>query len=69
MSITAAHGGDLSRAAPPTPAARRQRRHRARRKQGGLVAPVTLRTQTSGSNPAAGGCGCEVRTAREFTRS
>ncbi len=34
MSITAAHGGDLSRAAAPTPAAERQCRHCARRKRG-----------------------------------
>ena len=42
MSITAAHGGDLSRAAAPTPAARRQRRHRARRKRGCFVVPVEV---------------------------
>jgi hypothetical protein len=42
MSITAAHGGDLSRAAAPTPAARRQRRHRARRKQGRFVVQVEV---------------------------
>ncbi len=42
MSLTAVHGGDLSRAAAPTPAARRQRRHRARRKQGRFVAPVEV---------------------------
>ncbi len=41
MSITV-HDGDLSRAAAPTPAARRQRRHRARRKQGRFVAPVEV---------------------------
>ena len=40
MSITAVHGDDLSRAAAPTPAARRQRRHRARRKQGRFVVQV-----------------------------
>ena len=33
MSITV-HYSDLPRAAAPTPAAERQRRHRARRKQG-----------------------------------
>ena len=44
MSITAAHGGDLSRAAAPapTPAAERQRRHRARRKHGRFVVPVEV---------------------------
>ncbi len=42
MSITAVHDGDLSRAAAPTPAARRQRRHRARRKQGCFVVPVEV---------------------------
>ena len=41
MSITA-HDSDLSRAAAPTPAARRQRRHRARRKQGCFVVPVEV---------------------------
>ncbi len=41
MSITV-HDGDLSRAAAPTPAARRQRRHRARRKQGCFVVPVEV---------------------------
>ncbi len=42
MSITALHDGDLSRAAAPTPAARRQRRHRARRKQGRFVVRVEV---------------------------
>ena len=42
MSITAAHGGDLSRAAAPTPAAERQRRHRARRKHGRFVVQVEV---------------------------
>ncbi len=43
MSITAVHdGGGLSRAATPTPAARRQRRHRARRKLGRFVVPVEV---------------------------
>ena len=41
MSITV-HDSDLSRAAAPTPAARRQRRHRARRKQGRLVVQVDV---------------------------
>ncbi len=41
MSITV-HDGDLSGAAAPTPAARRQRRHRARRKQGRFVVPVEV---------------------------
>ncbi len=41
MSITV-HDSDLSRAAAPTPAARRQRRHRARRKQGRFVVPVEV---------------------------
>ena len=41
MSITV-HGSDLSRAAAPTPAARRQRRHRARRKQGRFVVSVEV---------------------------
>ncbi len=41
MSITV-HDGDLSGAATPTPAARRQRRHRARRKQGRFVVPVEV---------------------------
>ena len=41
MNITV-HDGDLSRAAAPTPAARRQRRHRARRKQGRFVVPVEV---------------------------
>ena len=40
MSITTVHDGDLSRA--PTPAARRQRRHRARRKQGCFVVLVEV---------------------------
>ncbi len=34
MSLPAVHDDDLSRAVASTPAARRQRRHRARRKQG-----------------------------------
>ena len=42
VSITAIHDGDLSRPAAPTPAARRQRRHRARRKQGRFVVPVEV---------------------------
>ncbi len=42
MSLTAVHDGDLSRAVAPTPAARRQRRHRARRKQGRFVVPVEV---------------------------
>ena len=42
MSLTAVHDGDLSRAVAPTPAARRQRRHRARRKQGRFVVQVGL---------------------------
>ncbi len=42
MSITVMRNGDLSRAAAPTPAARRQRRHRARRKQGRFVVPVEV---------------------------
>ncbi len=42
MSLTAVHDGDLSRAAAPTPAARRQRRHRARRKRGRFVVPVEV---------------------------
>ena len=42
MSLTAVHDGDLSRAAAPTPAARRQRRHRALRKQGRFVEPVEV---------------------------
>ncbi len=42
MSINAAHGSDLSRAAAPTPAAERQRRHRARRKHGRFVVPVEV---------------------------
>ncbi len=42
MSLTAVHDSDLSRAAAPTPAARRQRRHRARRKQGCFVVPVEV---------------------------
>ncbi len=44
MSLNAVHGSDLSRAVAPTPAARRQRRHRARRKQGetenALIVPI-----------------------------
>ncbi len=42
MKITAMRDGDLSRPAAPTPAARRQRRHRARRKQGRFVVPVEV---------------------------
>ncbi len=43
MSITAMHDGALSRPAAPTPAAAlRQRRHRARRKQGRFVVPVEV---------------------------
>ncbi len=42
MSITAEHDGYLSRAAAPTLAARRQRRHRARRKQDLFVVPVEV---------------------------
>ncbi len=42
MSITAAHDGDLSRAAAPTPAALCQRRHRAHRTQGYFVVPVEV---------------------------
>ncbi len=42
MSITAVRDSDLPRAATPTPAARRQRRHRARRKRGRFVVPVEV---------------------------
>ncbi len=42
MSITVMRNGDLSRAAAPTPAARCQRRHRARRKQGCFVVQVEV---------------------------
>ncbi len=42
MNITAMHDGDLSRPATPTPATIRQRRHRARRKQGRFVVPVEV---------------------------
>ncbi len=42
MSLIAVHDGDLSRAAAPTLAARRQRRHRARRKQGRFVVQVEV---------------------------
>ncbi len=42
MSLTAVHDGDLSRAAAPTSAAERQRRHRARRKLGRFVVPVEV---------------------------
>ncbi len=42
MSITAVRDSDLPRAATPTPAARRQRRHRARRKLGRFVVPVEV---------------------------
>ncbi len=42
MSLTAVQDGDLSRAVAPTPAARRQRRHRARRKLGRFVVPVEV---------------------------
>ena len=42
MSITAVHDRDLLRPAAPTPAARRQRRHRARRRRGCFVVPVEV---------------------------
>ncbi len=42
MNITVVHDGYLSGAATPTPAARRQRRHRARRKQGCFVVQVEV---------------------------
>ncbi len=42
MNLTAVHDDDLSRAVAPTPAARRQRRHRARRKQGRFVVQVEV---------------------------
>ncbi len=42
MSLTAVHDDGLSRAVAPTPAARRQRRHRARRKQGRFVVQVEV---------------------------
>ncbi len=42
MSIKLVHDGGLSRAAAPTPAARRQRRHRTRRKQDLFVVPVEV---------------------------
>ena len=42
MSITAEHDGYLSRAAAPTPAARRRSRHRARRKQDHFVVQVEV---------------------------
>ena len=42
MSITAVHDGYLSRAAAPTPATRRQRRHCARRKQDLFVVQVEV---------------------------
>jgi len=42
MNLTAVHDDDLSRAVAPTSAARRQRRHRARRKQGCFVVPVEV---------------------------
>ncbi len=42
MSITVMRNGDLSGATAPTPAARRQRRHRARRKQGRFAVPVEV---------------------------
>ncbi len=42
MSITVMRNGALSRASAPTPAARRQRRHRARSKQGRFVVPVEV---------------------------
>jgi len=41
MSITV-YDDDLSRAGAPTPAARRQRRHRARRKRGHFVVQVEV---------------------------
>ncbi len=40
MSLTTVHDDDLSRA--PTPAAHRQRRHRARRRRGCFVVPVEV---------------------------
>ena len=46
LSITAVHDGDLPRAAAPTPTALRQRRHRARRKQGRFVVPVEVTFDT-----------------------
>ena len=42
MNITVVHDGYLPRAAALTPAARRQRRHRARRKQDLFVVPVEV---------------------------
>ena len=42
MSITAMQDGDLSRGAATTPAARRQRRHRARRRRGCFVVSVEV---------------------------
>ncbi len=42
MSITVVHNGNLAKATAPTPAALRQRRHRARRKQGCFVVPVEV---------------------------
>ncbi len=42
MNLTAVHDDDLSRAVAPTPAARRQRRHRARRKRGRFVVRVEV---------------------------
>ena len=42
MSLTAVHDGDLPRATAPTPAAHRQRRHRARRRRGCFVVPVEV---------------------------
>ncbi len=42
MKITAMRDGDLSGAATPTPGARRQRRHRARRTQGRFVVQVEV---------------------------
>ncbi len=42
VAATRLHDDDLSRAVAPTPAARRQRRHRARRKQGRFVVQVEV---------------------------
>ncbi len=42
MSLTTVHDGDLPKASASTPAASRQRRHRARRKQGRFVVPVEV---------------------------
>ena len=40
--VAALQGSGAERQAAPTPAARRQRRHRARRKQGRFVVPVEV---------------------------